>query len=599
MACIHELFEGQAHRSADAIALRCNRDQVTYGDLNARANQLARYLRQLGVGVETRIGLCVDRPLDAVVAVIAALKAGGTYLTVARNDPPQRSSKLIRASRMQYLIATTALEPRLDIEGVHRICLDEAAPLIALQSRDNVQSGTVPDNLAYIRYTSGSSGAPKGVMNTHRSMVSRLTSAPLPDVHADDICGATIARGFGSRLYYPLIVGTTVVIIPDDHFNDPARLAREVSTHRITSLYMVPSLLRAILNLDAAVVRQFAAMRALAVGGEALMPDLIDRFRAALPDVLLIDMYGSSEIGTTAAIRLIGSREVSAAARPVFGTRLHVLDDTMNHEPPGMVGEVYVASPHLTRGYLDAPAYSAERCLPDPFAAEPGTRMYRTGDLGRAHADGVEFVGRADRQVKIRGFRVELGEIESVLLGCERIQDATVTAMRVAAPVGTSGGPENDEVPTRLIAYVVKGSGAPLGISELRAYVQARLPDYMVPSVFVAMDKLPLMADGKVDRNALPLPSATRPDLQTPYAAPRVPLEAALAELWADALGLDQVGIDDDFLELGGDSLAAATVTARLEERFHVSIPAVRMFERSTVAMLAKEIASDGLLTVN
>jgi acyl-CoA synthetase (AMP-forming)/AMP-acid ligase II/acyl carrier protein len=337
----------------------------------------------------------------------------------------------------------------------------------------------------------------------------------------------------------------------------------------------------------------------MGVGGEALTADLIDRFHAALPDVLLIDMYGSSEIGTTAAIRLIGrGNPPTAAAQAIPCTRVLVLDDEVNRLPTGIVGEVYVASTHLTRGYLDAPGHTAERCVPDPFAAEPGARMYRTGDLGRAVTGGVEFVGRADRQVKIRGFRVELAEIEAVLLGCERIRDATITAMRLTGEVNGSGARPDEDVPTRLVAYVVTEPGAPLSVSELRAYVRARLPDYMMPSVFVAMDKVPLTNDGKVDSRALPVPSATRPELETPYAPPRVPLEAALAELWADALGVDQVGIDDDFVELGGDSLAAATVTARLEERFHVSIPAVRMFERSTVAMLAKDIASDGLLSV-
>jgi amino acid adenylation domain-containing protein len=578
--CIHVLIEQQVLVTPDAIAVRFDGAQLSYATLDERANRLANDLRAKGVGPEQVVGICLRPSLHAVVAVLAILKAGGAYLSLSLGDPVARLVEVLTDSRPRLVVTTSDLADRFrnDLASmpVHLVDQEPTGNSSRLGSRVGL------DHAAFVRYTSGSTGRPKGVLNTHRSIVSRIASRQLPDIQDDDVCALSTSLGYGARLFYPLALGATVVLFGDAQLQDVTQLARWLATEQVTSIYMVPTLLRQLLDLDAAALAPIRALRAVTAGGETLTSDIIERFHRLVPNVLLINVYGSNEIGTTAAMRIVSSDSTSdwrSIGRSVANSRIYVLDEAMNVVEADGVGEIVVGSAHLARGYLGRPGVTAERFVPDPFGSSAGGRLYRTGDLGRVRADGaIEFQGRVDHQVKIRGFRVECEEVERMLRRHPDVHDVAVVLRQF------------DEG-SRLIAFVEGTPSATLNSLQLREHTRRHLPEYMVPSAIVVLHQLPRGRSGKVDRETLRSFELSRSSAAD-YIAPRSTTEAALVRIWIAVFEVEGIGVDDDFLDLGGDSLAAMRITSQIWRDFGVELPATVLFDLATISHVAAHISS-------
>lgn len=571
--CIHVLFERRVRAALPhQVAVTDRRRQLTYHELNAAANTIADALRAAGVGPETVVGICVPPSADAVAAVLAILKAGGAYLSLPVSQPVARLHGIAVAAGVRHVVATEATAPLFAREPFRTVRVDACPAADA----DDAELPLHLDNAALVRYTSGSTGRPKGVVNTHRSIVGRLLAGPLPDITAGDVCAVSTSLGFGSRLFYPLALGARVVVLHDDEMRDAARLVRTLAAEQVSSIYLVPSLLRQVLDCGSRALSALA-LRAVAAGGEALTPDIIDRFRERLPHATLLQLYGSSELGTTATLReVVASADWRRLGDCVVGTTVHVLGDDLSPLPANTIGEICVSSPHLARGYLRQPGLTAERFVPDPFASTPGGRLYRTGDLARRGPVGeVGYHGRADDQVKIRGHRVELAEVEVALLGHPDVREAAVTTFTLHEQV-------------QLAAYVVAERTAP-GVGALRNYLAPRLPWFMLPARLAFVDEIPRTPSGKVDRRALPPVALTRTHLRTAYAAPRDAAEANMCEIWGRLLEAEDVGVEDNFFELGGDSLIAMRIAAQLGDT-GADVSATDILEAPTVAQLVRQL---------
>jgi amino acid adenylation domain-containing protein len=590
--CLHDLFAGQAERTPDAVAVICAEQHLSYGELDRRSNQLAHHLRSLGVGPEVIVGLCVERSLDMVLGLLAILKSGGAYLPLDPGDPPARLAYMLADAHAPVLVAPAALAERLAQESLPQeslaqesltqdarlVRLDADWARIARQPTSAVASGVQADNLAYVIYTSGSTGQPKGAMLRHRGVVNRL--AWMDDAYrlqpGDRVLQKT-PFGFDVsvwELFWPLLRGAGLVMARPGGHRDSAYLVQAIAAHSITIVHFVPSMLREFLQTPR--LEPCASLREVMCSGEALSADLVAAFAARLPG-RLHNLYGPTETSVDVSFwRCDPAAPTVAIGRPIANTQLYVLDSGLGPVPIGVAGELYVGGVGLGRGYLERAALTAERFVPDPFGR--GERLYRTGDLARWRADGtLEFLGRLDHQVKLRGYRIELGEIEAELRRHGGVADAVVVARQDA------GEP-------RLVAYVVGQETAATDAATLRAHLRARLPDYMVPSAFVALDALPLTPSGKLDRKALPAPAGGAGIAQAAYVAPRTPGEEVLAAIWAQLLELDKVGVDDNFFALGGHSLLAMRVAARLRDAFGIELPLRTVFEAPTIAELSKSI---------
>ncbi|HEU4881299.1 MAG TPA: amino acid adenylation domain-containing protein, partial [Longimicrobium sp.] len=489
--CIHELFETQAARTPDAVAVRFEEDSLTYGELNARTNQLAHFLRRRGVGPEVRVGICLERSLEMVVSLLAVLKAGGAYVPLDPSLPAERLAYMLDDSATPVLLTRESLLGALPaLEGVEVVSLDGAAEEIAAEPAENPALGAGPDSLAYVIYTSGSTGRPKGVMNQHRGVVNRLVWMQAHfGIGVDDVVLQKTPFGFDVSVwefFWPLQQGARLVMARPDGHRDPAYLQEVIEREGVTTLHFVPSMLQ--LFVEAVEAGRCGSLRNVVCSGEALAPALVERFyeRFAGP-VVLTNLYGPTEAAVDVSCWTCprdASASVVPIGRPVWNTALYVLDAGLRPVPVGAPGELYIGGVQVARGYLDRPGLTAERFVPDPFSTEGGTRLYRTGDRARWRMDGaIEYLGRLDFQVKVRGFRIELGEIEAVLRGHESVADCVVVA-REDAP--------GDR---RLVAYVVGGVEA----DELREHLRRSLPEYMVPAAFVALERLPLTVNGKLD----------------------------------------------------------------------------------------------------
>ncbi|HEX8359884.1 MAG TPA: amino acid adenylation domain-containing protein, partial [Longimicrobium sp.] len=578
--CIHELFEAQAERAPDAVAVTYGERSLTYGELNARSNQLAHYLRGQGVGPDGRVAICVERGLEMVVGLLAILKAGGAYVPLDPNYPADRLRYMLRDSAPVAVLTQAPLARLFSGCGVPVIGHD-AAEWAALPESNPGRGGLAPEHLAYVIYTSGSTGTPKGVMNTHAAVANMLAWAQETwKLGADESVLQRMSFSFDvsvRELFWPLAVGARMVVARAERNNDPDYLAETIRTEGVGTLHLVPSLLQ--LLLEHPEMEGRAELRRVMCGGESLPPSLVRRFRERLPNATLYQMYGPTE--TTVAVTAFAcvadeARERVPLGRPTPNTRIYVLDARGEPVPAGVAGELYVGGAQVARGYLNRPALTAERFVPDPFSAVPGARMYRTGDLGRWLADGrLEFVGRNDDQVKVRGFRIELGEIENVLALYPGVREA-VMMVREDAP--------GDR---RLVAYHV-GAGE-LAAETLRAHLAERLPEHMVPAAYVRLPELPLTPNGKVDRKALPAPDgasfATRG-----YEAPEGDTEEMLAGIWRELLGVERVGRNDHFFELGGHSLLATRLVLRVREEMEVEIALREVFEMPVLSRLAEHL---------
>ncbi|HVG59538.1 MAG TPA: amino acid adenylation domain-containing protein [Hyalangium sp.] len=575
----HELFERQVEASPEAVALTFQGGTLSYRELDRRAAALARELRALGIGPDAQVGLCAHRSPELVVGMLGVLKAGGAYVPLDPSYPKERLALVLEDARPRVVLATEACRSLLPPTGATVLTL-ESAPGAHASEEARLESQVRPGHLAYVLYTSGSTGRPKGVMIHHGGLVNYLAWAAQAYAVAEGQ-GAPVHSPVGfdltvTSLLVPLITGRPVELLPEA--GDVSALSRSLLPGADFSLVkLTPAHLE--LLAHQLTPAQAGSARALVIGGEALLPRMLDFWRRHAPQVRLINEYGPTETVVGCCIYEVPRDFAGASSvpigRPIAGTELYVLDERMEPVPLGVPGELYIGGAGLARGYQNRPELTAERFVPHPFSQEPGARLYRTGDLARYLADGnLEFLGRIDLQIKVRGFRIELGEIEAVLASHPSVREAAVTAPDMG------GG-------RALVAYVVPVEGSALDGSELREFLASKLPDYMVPARWSFLPALPLTPNGKVDRRALPAPEAPTRPVQV---APRSEREAALARLFAEVLGLPRVGVTETFFELGGHSLSAVRMLARLREELGMQLPLRVLFESPTVEALARRI---------
>nr|QEO74288.1 condensation domain-containing protein [uncultured bacterium] len=587
---VHVLVEAQAQRTPDRIAVRFGDRELTYRELNARANRLAHHLRARGVGPDARVGVSLDRSLDLTVAILATLKAGGAYVPLDPAYPADRRAFMIGDARAAALIVDAARAEELCGANAHVICLEAEWAQIEQSAPDgNLTHAIGDDNLAYVIYTSGSTGIPKGVAMTHGPL-SKLMAWQLEHSAAGasprtlQFASPSFDVSF-QELFSTWCAGGTLVLIGEEMRRDPDELLRLVVDERVERVFVPFVALQQVAQAVDGGGTLPVHLREIVTAGEALqVTPQVARLFERLPGCTLENQYGPSESHVVTAFTLTGASstwpKLPPIGRPVPSSRIYVLDSRGQPVPIGVLGELYIAGPCLARGYLDRPALTAERFVPDPHSPTPGARMYRTGDVARYREDGeIEFFGRVDHQVKIRGFRVELGEIEAVLSRHPAVGECVVTV--------------REDIPgdKRLAAYVVtREAAAAPATADLRSFLAGKLPEYMVPTAFVSLERLPLTPSGKVDRRSLPVPEGNRSDFDGAYVEPRNAVEARIAAVWADTLRIPKIGALDDFFGLGGHSLLATQVVARIRDAFQVELPLKVFFERPTVAALAEQV---------
>jgi amino acid adenylation domain-containing protein len=572
--CVHELIEEQAILSPQAIAVSFGELSLTYGELNARSNQLAHYLRSRGVRPETLVGVLLERSLDMVVGLLGILKAGGAYVPLDPSYPRDRISFMIEDSRMPLVLTHREEVPELTASGVEFIRLDSDG--IAKESVDNPSRVATPDDLAYVIYTSGSTGKPKGVQIPHCAVVNFLTSMRRePGMAAEDVLLAVTTLSFdiaGLELYLPLTVGARIVIASREATIDATKLGRLLLSSGATVMQATPATWRMLIEAGWEGDRRLKIL----CGGEALPRDLADKLLTR--SASLWNLYGPTETTIWSAVHKVSFQEGPVViGRAIANTQMYVLDRQRNLVPIGVRGELHIGGVGLARGYWNRPELTAEKFIPDPFRSTSGAQLYKTGDLVRQLPDGtIEFLGRIDHQVKIRGFRIELGEIETILQLHPDVQECVV-ATREDAP--------GDH---RLVAYFVPAGPEAPPIHHLRAHLRQALPEHMLPSAFVSLGKLPLTPNGKLDRRALPAPDETRPQLDVTYALPRNEIEKSIALIWQQILRVERVGRDDNFFDLGGHSLLMVQVHSAIRKSFPTDVSMIDMFRYPTVGRLAE-----------
>jgi amino acid adenylation domain-containing protein len=574
---VHRRIELQAERAPEAVAVTCGACSLTYSQLNARANRLARSLRTMGVGPEVVVGLFVGRTADMVVALLAILKAGGTYVPLDPIYPGERLAFMLDDARAAVLLTEEKLRGDLPACEARVLCLDADRAAEGVQSGANLDGDPGSANLAYVIYTSGSTGKPKGVQVTHGALANLLAAMRgLMPISERDTLLAVTTLSFdiaALEIFLPLIVGACVELVDREVAADGARLAARLGDPRVTFFQATPATWRLLLEAG---WRGNPALTMLC-GGEALPRVLADRLFDK--GAALWNVYGPTETTIwSSACRVEAGNAPISIGNPIANTRLCVLDKRLRPVPKGIVGELYIAGAGLARGYRNRPGLTAERFVPDPFGNPAGGRLYRTGDLARWRADGsLECLGRIDHQVKIRGFRVELGEIEAALAQHAAVREAVVTARPDSS--GEVG----------LVAYVCLRDGADQSIAtELRRSLLRTIPDYMVPAAFEFLGALPLLPNGKIDRQALPDPRRARLEACAEFIPPRGPIEEAIADIWIDLLGVESVGAHDHFFERGGHSVLAVQLLSRLHRTFDVEAPLGAFLEDPTLARLAR-----------
>ena len=588
---VHQLFEEQARKAPERMALMCGREQLTYGELNARANRLAHYLLRLGVGPESRVCICLEPGAEMIVAVLGVLKAGGAYVPLDPAYPEERLALMLDDSRARVLLTESRLlEGRLREVRARAVCLDAERAEIAREPPDDPAVEVASDSLLYAIYTSGSTGRPKGAGVTHGGFVNLLNwfVSEFGLTARDKVL---IISSFSFDLtqkdiFAPLVAGGQLHL-SGSAFYDAAEISETVAEQEITLLNCTPSAFYPLVDgTGPDALRRLASLRYVFLGGE---PINVSRLRewASAPHFKaeVVNTYGPTECTDTCSSFRLSDFEQSPTSAPPIGkpndnAELLILDRHLNLVPQGVAGELCVGGAGVGRGYLNDPAATAEKFIPHPFSAEPGARLYKTGDLARHLPDGnIEFLGRLDQQVKVRGYRVEPGEIEAVMRQHEAVKECVVVARADA-----HGDP-------RLVAYVVAGQGArPPAAAGLRRYLADRLPAHMVPSVFVPLDELPLTPSGKVNRRALPAPDAAGDEGRAEHVAPRTPVEEVLAGIWRELLGVRRVGVYDNFFELGGHSLLAMRCLSAMRRLFRMEIPLRVLFETANLEELARAL---------
>jgi len=608
--CVYRLVEQRAQRTPEAIALVSNERHLTYAELNARANQLANYLRQLGVGPEMLVGVCLQRSIEMIVGLLASLKAGGAYLPLDPDYPTERIEYMLQDAQVPVLLTTAAISQKIArqySQPVRLICLESEREQTELlrQSSSNLAGNSQLENLAYVIYTSGSTGRPKGVQITHQGLCNLVNWHQQNfALTAQDRATQLASISFDAAVWeiWPyLATGAAIYIVEDDVRAVPSRLGDWLAAQQITISFLPTPLAEVLLDTNWLASSVSSALRILLVGG-----DLLHRTPDEDLPFVLVNNYGPTENTVVATSGIVfPTREwmgMPTIGYPIVNTRLYVLDDLMQPVPVGVTGELFIGGMSLARGYLRQPELTAERFIPDPFvgtfhdesgsysasagdssptlpSCQPGARLYKTGDLVRYHSNGsLEFIGRNDSQVKIRGFRVESGEVEAVLR-----QHGSIKAAVVIVHQDTVGG-------KRLIAYIVPEPEMPFTLRQLDQYLRDKLPHYMIPAKIMTLEQLPLSPNGKLDRQALAAPDID-PDLEDKYVPPRTPIEETLTKVWEEALKVQRIGIYDNFFELGGHSLLATQVIAHIKKAFQIDLPLQAIFNTPRVAELAQIIA--------
>ncbi len=575
------LFETQAERSPHATAVTFLGQELSYGELNRRANRLAHALRDLGVGPDRFVVVCMERSIALVVGLIGVLKAGGAYVPVDPHYPEARRAFVLDDTRAPVLLVSEGIEECRVPDGVRLVRLDDAAEALAGEPETNPEAVAGPRNLAYVIYTSGSTGNPKGVMVQQGSVASYLAWVndrllPDPGEGLPAVTSVTFDASL-KQILAPLIRGGEVWLMPDGVAMEPARLLHALGERPRVALNCVPSLWRVMLDeIDAGRVTAPAGLRRLLLGGEAVDLVLLERTWARWPAVEIANVYGPTEATANATTATLTPGVPVTIGRPITPAYVRILGPGLQPVPFGAAGELHIGGTGVARGYLGRPDLTAAAFVPDPEGGEPGARLYATGDRVRYRPDGeIEFLGRFDHQVKLRGFRVELGEIETALEQHPGVRHGVLAVV------------DDHAADKRLVAYVVPAEGAALRAADLRRFLSSRLPGHMVPAAFVLLDRLPLTPSGKLDRSALPVPPTDQPDADTAYEPPRPGAETALAEVWREVLRLPRVGRHDRFFEIGGYSLKAAQVISRLREVLGVSLPFRSFFSCPTLEGMA------------
>ena len=582
--CIHELFEDQVARTPEGVAVVSGNQELTYDELNVRANQLAHLLRSRGIGPDARVGLSVERSVETIVGLLGILKAGGAYIPLNPDQPRDRLAFQVAESGASIIITNIGAVTNQSLEATETIDLDRDRALLQTQPSTNPESITQRENLVYVIYTSGSTGMPKGVAVRHRNLVN-YTQFMLRRLKIDRPLNfatvSTISADLGNTCIFPALVSGGCLHILEYEVAMEGDLLRDYFIRwPIDLLKIVPSHLSALLGSQTD-NRIFPA-KYLILGGEPLSGDLVQRIRQMDPGCELINHYGPTETTVGSLMFSVDGESLSRYSatvpigRPMANTQCYILDHHMRPVPFGVKGELYIGGAGVSAGYLNQPTETVARFVTNPFSADSDARLYRTGDLARYLADGnIEFLGREDTQVKVRGHRVELGEIEAVISKCPGVRQVVVTLFR------------EQSAADRLVAYIVS---SPLSLDALRVALREKLPDYMLPSAFVFLKALPLTANGKVDRSALPAPDETRPGLPSDFVGPRNLVEKALTDIWANFLKVGAVGVHDNFFDLGGHSLLATQVISRMRKEFQLEIPLRSLFKSPTVAQLAEKI---------
>ena len=586
-ATLTQWFEAQVEQVGEAaVALASSESRLTYGELSRRANQLAEYLVAIGVGPEQRVGLCMERGLEVVVAVLGILKAGGAYVPLDPGHPAERLKFLANDAQLSILVTDGRVDgDKLAGVGSRIVNVEAERERISRGRGDNLPCCSTADHLAYVIYTSGSTGKPKGVEVTHGNVMRLFTvTAPWFAFTAKDVWTLFHSYSFDFsvwELWGALLHGGKLVVVSQMESRYPQLFYDMLQQHRVTVLNQTPSAFRQLLEVDEK-RRESLALRLVIFGGEALDASMLQGWRERHSTTRLVNMYGITEITVHGTYVELGDREIGAR-ESVIGEalpdlQLYVVGDGMELAPGGGSGELYVGGEGVARGYLNRPELTAERFVPDRYSGQPGARLYRTGDKVRRRLEGgLAYLGRIDDQVKIRGYRIELGEVEAALREHPEVAQAVVVAREEADA-------------KRLVAYIVPRGRSNCRTDALKAHLAQRLPEYMLPAHYMFLDSLPLTLHGKLDKSALPALDTARAGDVPELIKPRTAVEEVLCGIWAHVLAVDEVGVEDDFFEFGGHSLLATQVISQVRRVFGLEISLHLFFEAPTVAMFAREL---------
>jgi len=581
--CIHDLFAEQCRRTPDAIALHHRGESRTFQALDRASNQLANHLRKARVVPGGRVAVCLERSPEFVLATLAISKVGAAYVPLDPSYPSDRLAFMLQDCAPQALITAPGFLDKIPNHGIPMLCLDRKLSDTVDESPKPLPPLARPDDPAYLIYTSGSTGKPRGVIGTHRECLNRFfwmwREYPF---EAGEVCCHKTSLSFVDsiwEIFGPLLAGVPNVIIPDEVVRDPEELLQTLATNRVTRMVLVPSLLRSLLDHTPNLAARVPHLKLWSCSGEVLTVELAKRFRAAHPTARLLNIYGSSEVAadvTCYEVNQLDGHSSVPIGRPISNTQIYILDNYSNPIAPGTRGEIYVGGDCVAAGYWQRPELTNERFVKN--RVDRAGTLFRTGDLGSWFENGdIEYLGRIDNQVKLRGMRVELGEVEAVLACHSKVREAAVAL---------SG--EGDQ--QQLLAYLTAVKGQPPSWEELRRYLRVKLPDHMVPSGYILLQRLPLLPSGKVDRKALAAASGTALAEQRQIVLPRTALEMRLAEIWQELLHFEHIGLEQNFFELGGHSLLVLQMIARIRKTFAIEIPVRIVFERPTIAELAQEV---------